>query len=137
MPVLAAVVQICDENSWGEARPDAIAERTGLPLEDVVKALWKLSGERPPFFDLAEASDVGGREIMSVSNPSGHAQRTVGAWPTPESVVDRMITALQDAAENADTPEERSRLQRASEAVGGVGRGVLTGVITHVLTQGV
>lgn len=134
--MLAAVVEICDEDDWGRAEPHAIAEKTGLPIEAVNKALWKLSGEHPPFFEISDASTFGGREIAAVSNPSGHAQRTVRAWPTPESVVDRMIAALQDAAENADTAEERSRLQRAAEAVGGVGRGVVTGVITHVLTQG-
>lgn len=136
LPVLAAVVEICDEDSWCNAEPSTIAERTGLSLEDVNKALWKLAGENPPFFEVSDASTFGGREIASVNNPSGHAQRTVGAWPTPESVVDAMILALQEAAENADTPEERSRLQRAADAVGGVGKGVITGVMTHVLTQG-
>lgn len=136
LPVLAAVVAICDEDDWGEAQPAQIAERTGLPIEDVIKALWKLAGENPPFFSFSEDSTFGGRDIGSISMPTGHAQRTVGAWPTPESVVEQMILALREAAENADSAEERSRLQRAADAVGGVGRGVITGVMTHVLTQG-
>lgn len=44
--------------------------------------------------------------------------------------------ALQEAADNAENAEERSRLQRAADVMGGVGKGVVTGVITHVLTQG-
>ena len=136
LPVLAAVVAICDEDNWGEAQPAQIAHRTGLPLEDVVKALWKLAGENPPFFSLSEDSTFDGRDIGSVSMPTRHAQRTVGAWPTAESMVEQMILALHEAADNAESAEERSRLQRAADAVGGVGKGVITGVMTHVLTQG-
>lgn len=136
LPVLAAVVSICDEDDWGVAEPGSIAERTGLAVDQVERALWKLNGERPPFFEVSEASTFEAREIVSVGSPSGHAQRTVGAWPTPESLVDRMIIALQEAAASAESEEERSRLQRAADAVGGVGKGVVTGVVTHVLTQG-
>ena len=136
LPVLTAVVAICDEDPWGEADPSEVAGRTGLSIDEVTKSLWKLAGENPPFFSFSDESTFGGRDIGSISMPTGHAQRTVGAWPTPDSVVERMILALQEAAQNAQTEEERSRLQRAADAVGGVGKGVITGVMTHILTQG-
>ncbi|WP_418058470.1 hypothetical protein [Pimelobacter simplex] len=136
LPVLAAVVEICDEDEWGMAEPEQIAERTGLPSEDVEKALWKLAGEQPPFFGFSNDSTFGGRDIGTITRPTGHAQRTVGAWPTPESLIERIVAELHEAAERADTPEEKSRLKKAADAVGGVGKGVMTGVLTHVLTQG-
>src|SRR5689334_21083389 len=129
--VLRAVVEICDDDAWGMAEVGEIAERTGINEPDVNKALWKLAGERPSFFELSDQSTFGGRDIGGVSNPSGHAQRTVGAWPTPESLVERMMAALNDAADRAETAEEKTRLKRAADALGGVVKGVITGVLTH------
>jgi hypothetical protein len=81
LPVRAAVVAIRDEGAWGNAEPDQIAERTGLPREDVTKALWRLAAENPPFFRFSDDSTFGGREIRSISMPTRHGQRIVGAWP--------------------------------------------------------
>lgn len=136
LPVLSAVVDICDENEWGEARPNVIADRTGLPLHDVNKALWRLAGERPPFFEVSDASDFDGREILSVSNPSGHAQRTVGTWPTAEGLTDRIAAAFAAAADAEPEVERKGVLRRGAEFFGGIGKDVTAEVIAKVITQG-
>ena len=132
MPVLAAVVQLCDEDDWGQAEPEQIAERTGLAVADVKKAVYRLLGEQPPFFQVADATTFGGRDFASVHSPTGHAQRTVGAWPTPENLSERIIDALAEAAESEEDPEKKSRLSHK----GDVGKGTLAGVLVRVLTQG-
>jgi hypothetical protein len=58
----------------------------------------------------------------------------VGAWPTPESLADRIVTALNESAEQAADPDERSKRQNAVKAVGGVGKEVLVRTLTNVLT---
>ena len=132
MPVLAAVVQLCEEDDWGSADPEQIADRTGLDLADVKKAVWKLLGEEPAFFQITDSTTFGGRDFAAVHSPTGHAQRTVGAWPTPDSLSERIVVALSDAAANEQDPETKSRLSHAAD----VGKGTLAGVLARVLTQG-
>jgi hypothetical protein len=52
--------------------------------------------------------------------------RTVGAWPTPESLVDRLLAALAEREANAATEEERGRIRKTIDALASVGREVLT-----------
>lgn len=132
LPVLAAVVQLCDEDDWGQAEPNQIAERTGLDIADVKKAVYRLLGEQPPFFQVSDSTTFEGRDFTSVHSPTGHAQRTVGAWPTPDSLSERIIDALNEAAATEQDPETKSRLSHAAD----VGKGTLAGVLARVLTQG-
>ena len=55
----------------------------------------------------------------------------MGAWPTPENLADRIIAALEAEAEREQDPQRKTRLQHAAD----VGKGVLTGVLTTVITQ--
>jgi hypothetical protein len=58
----------------------------------------------------------------------------VGAWPTPEGLADRILAALADTAENGPSEEERGKARKVLDAAGGVGKSVLTNVLTKVLT---
>ena len=49
----------------------------------------------------------------------------MGAWPSPEQLVDRLLYARADAAGNAHSDEERSRARRALDALRAAGRDVL------------
>jgi hypothetical protein len=43
-----------------------------------------------------------------------------GAWPTPENLLERLVMALEAAAENAGrSAEERSKLKQAALWIGG------------------
>lgn len=77
-----------------------------------------------------------GREIGWVYNVTGEARRRVGAWPTPDSLTNRIIAALEDAAANGASEEERTRAQKMLDGAKGVGKGVLTGVMVKVMTGG-
>jgi hypothetical protein len=80
---------------------------------------------------------MAGRDIDWATDPTGHARRSVGAWPTPESLAERLIAALDSAADDEQEPEKKSKLKQASRAIGGVGRDVLVEVVAKVITQGV
>ncbi len=132
LPVLDHIVHIYDET--GESpEPSDIAKACALDDEDVQRALRALELNDPPFVTELLVTFGG---IVGIGAPTGHARRAVGAWPTPESLADRIVAALNDAAEAESDPDAKTRLKRAAEAVGGVGKSVLTGVLTHVITQG-
>jgi len=79
-------------------------------------------------------------EILWVGKPTSQALRVAGQWPSPESLLDRLIGALEDAGEDAArVPEERSKLKQvalglrtaaaqiAISALGGAGGNFLSG----------
>ena len=66
---------------------------TGLGDRPVKRALAALGRENPPFLEPIDASSLAGTYYMGAVNNTGHARRTVGAWPTPENLTDRSITA--------------------------------------------
>jgi hypothetical protein len=135
LPVLEAIVRLSDEGNY-PVEAQELTKRTGFDYETVQQALWALAYEQPPFFDPIDTSSFGGRDMAGVREVSGHARRTVSAWPTPEVLADRIITALNEAANNEPDEAKKGMLRRGAETVGGVGKDVLTGVLTQVITQG-
>ena len=136
LPVLEAIVAICDETG-SSASKQAVAERTGLDEGTVRLSFFALAAEQPPLFRIGNPSSLAVRDINYATDPTGHARRIVGAWPTPESLAERIVAALNEAAEEEADDEIKGRLKRGAEALSGVGKGVLTGVLTHVITQGI
>lgn len=130
LPVLRAIVELSEEGV-GNVPVESVASRTGLDEETVRAAFLALEGEQPPFCRFSETQRLGGRRMDFARSPTGHARRTVGAWPTPENLADRIIAALVAEADREADPVRKSRLQHAAD----VGKGVLTGVLTTVITQ--
>ena len=134
LPVLRAVVDATDEGGW-IIEATEIAERTGLSDQDVQNALWALGSNQPPYFEIMDASTMSERHIHAAHQPTGHARRTVGTWPTPDLWADRLIAALTEAAENETDPDKKSKLRKAADALGSMGGQVLGGVITSYVTH--
>ncbi|MCV7236005.1 hypothetical protein BST20_27225 [Mycobacterium branderi] len=137
LPVLRAVVDICDESGAYLTRATAIEQRTGLDHDTVQRALRRLNSQPSCFEKLVGAS---GGQIIMVGPPTADALRVAGAWPSPEQLLQRLINALETAADD-DTraPEERSKFRQAASylgsfatqvaigALGGAGGNVLSG----------
>jgi hypothetical protein len=136
LPVLQAIVALSDEGNH-YIEPAEIAERTGFDEATVQQALWALADEDPPLFTYTDSSRLSGPAMGPVSRPTGHARRKVGTWPTPDSLADRIIEALDAAADQERDPERKSKLRGAVDFLSGVGRGVLTEVTAKVITTGV
>ena len=96
LPVLVAAVELCDDSDQETAMLGELGQRSGLSEGIVGRALRALAREDPPFFDGITESDWG---IHGVAYPTGHARRTVGAWPTPELLASRLVAELKKAAE--------------------------------------
>jgi hypothetical protein len=132
LQVLRAIVERTDETGQS-VEPWWISMDTGIDHLAVKRAVRRLASESPPFFAYdTNAFD----EIWLVGNPTGHARRAVGQWPSPESLTDRLIASLREAAEAEPDPEKNSRLRQLAEGLAGIGREVLVKAATRVLTEG-
>jgi len=132
LPVLDAAVRYVDDNGpmpgpYGHH----LAELTGLPMDDVARAMDALDGEY-----IEVTTNIGpGPERWRVSAVSPDARRVVGQWPTPEALADRILAALRDAAENEADPGRRGRLRHLADAATDAGSGLLTKVIAEVIAR--
>lgn len=135
LPVLAHIVEYYDEHGYSPD-PPYIADACGFDDNKVVqRALRALEHEVPPFITGFDKVMTG--SIVGIGAPTGHARRTVGAWPTADALADRIIAALNDAADNEPDEAKEGRLRRGAEAVAGVGKDVLTDVMAQVITKGI
>ena len=135
LPVLKAVVELFDGGEWrvGGAQ---VAERTGLAEDVVQRAFFALANEDPPLFKYIDTSSLAGPEIGWVYEPSGEARRRVGAWPTPESLADRLVQAMDQVAESEPDEEKRSKLRNAAVYLGSAGRDMLVQVAATAVSRG-
>ncbi|WKG01379.1 hypothetical protein [Mycolicibacterium sp. HK-90] len=135
LPVLRAVVDIYDRTGR-TIKPPQIEQECGLDEETVQRALRALN--REPYFE--KVTTASGGLILLVGAPTGAAFRVAGQWPTPENQLERMVAALEAAANEDGRPEEeRGRIRQAIltlrgaayqvaiGALGGAGGNMLTG----------
>jgi hypothetical protein len=127
LPVLDATVTLLGE---GAGFPDVadIAERSGLEVTDVARALEALDGE---YVDLQTM--MGDPAAWFVRKVTSAARRAVGQWPTPEGLVDALAEAFGNAAEEEPDAEKKSRLRQVGTFLSSTGRGVATEVVSKVI----
>jgi hypothetical protein len=106
-----------------------------MSYDEVQLAMQALADKYPPFFKAIDGSSAAGREIFGAANPTGHARRTVGAWPTPETLANRLTEALAKAADNEPDEEKRGWLKKTAAWLGSAGRDVAVDVASSVITK--
>src|SRR4051812_26557216 len=96
LPVLEAVVSFFEEHG-GTMIPQVfdIMDLTGMDRQTVLQACLALDGEYIKF------SPVGGgaHDLHHIDSVTPAARRAVGQWPSAENWADRIIAALNTAAE--------------------------------------
>lgn len=130
-PVLRAIVKLADENENGRAQLPDIVERTGLDKETVKRALRALENENPPLF---KAVGTMQDRFMTIMGVSGEARRKVGAWPTPEVLADRIVEAMNTAAEQTNDDDKRGWLRNVATWFSTAGRDILVDVAAKQIT---
>jgi hypothetical protein len=137
LPVLRSIVELTDEGGR-YIQPQQIAERTGLDTIAVQRALNALAAEDPSFFEFVDSTALGSasREIGYVKDPTGHARRAVGTWPTADALADRIIAGLNQAADAEEDEDRRGRLRRTAAWFGGAGRDILVNVAGTAISHG-
>ncbi|WP_159081548.1 hypothetical protein [Nocardioides sediminis] len=133
LPVLESIVRLADQKR-SPVGAQQLVDDTGLDMDDVQRAIFALKNENPPFIEVGRPYANGFYHL--IGGVTGHARRTVGAWPTPEDLTDRLAAAFVEAAEAETEPTKKGKLRSAAEFFGGVGRDVSSEVIAKVITQG-
>jgi len=115
----------------GHARPEDIAEATGLSDADAIRGVWAL----------VEAEYLQGHDATAAEDPfryfvvvgaSERARRTVGQWPSA-SAYDDLVNELERRIASTTDPDRQSKLRSAMGAVTSVGRDLFTDVMAKVI----
>lgn len=119
LPVLKEVVRTLNSGELGGASSNDLARALEIEPAAVVTAFERLADA-----GLIETRAVS-HEHARATGCSERAQQLAGEWPSPEDVADRLVEALKSLAENAETPEERSKARKALDAITSLSRDVL------------
>ncbi|GAA1804828.1 MAG: hypothetical protein LCH77_07440 [Actinobacteria bacterium] len=103
LPVLRAIVELYEETGQ-IVSPNQIEAKTGLAAEVVQSALRALDSEQPPYVMKMQRYSSG--HVVMIGAPTGHARRAVGAWPTAETIADRLVSALDGQQSASQTRAE-------------------------------
>ena len=140
-----------------ELLPDQYFSRDLLVLREVAKRFADDLNARPRAEDVAEALGMGWElvaDIGTVLKEAGfvdgidtdqtgiiiftklttEGRREVGLWPSPDSIADRLLPALEAAIARTPEGEDKTRLERARDAFLGMTREILVGIATNVIT---
>ena len=136
LPVLRAIVELDEESDNGYMGDDAIAEKTGLDVNAVRRAMKALAHNDPPFGEIEIASMAGDWEAHNIT---GHARRTVGQWPDPKTDVNEQVAALlaafDTAADEAPDEESKSKIRAAAATFKGLPAQLAGAVSTAALLK--
>jgi DNA-binding transcriptional MocR family regulator len=128
-PVLREATRMIDDGTE-DPSVHALAEATGLDLASVSRAIRALERRGLITADHRLAG------VAGIQTVSGEAYLLTGLHPDGDDITDRLVDALQQAAEQVD-PEEGGKLRRAAKALGDVTKSVASGVITNVIPGGI
>jgi hypothetical protein len=118
-PYSRAIVELYEETGQ-IVSPNQIEAKTGLAAEVVQSALRALDSEQPPYVTKMQRYSSG--HVVMIGAPTGHARRAVGAWPTAETIADRLVSALDEAADREPDPERKGWLSKTAAYLGNAGR---------------
>jgi hypothetical protein len=126
--VLRSVVELLD-HSYMVTVSD-IAGRTGLELAEVARSLEAMD---PTFLDFRKTETGGDPTFWYVNRVTPEARRAVGQWPTAEGLVDRLVAALNDAADREEDAERHYQLRQAAGLLGETVRDVAIRVAETII----
>jgi predicted ArsR family transcriptional regulator len=121
-PILRAYVELDAEGEDLLNATDHVAEQLGIPLDELERSLEKLSQAGY----IETGATFGGPYVTAIRE---RGLREVGAWPTPETALDRMIAALEAIADNTDDEDTRTRARKILDGLGGAGRQIGISVV--------
>lgn len=124
LPVLRTVVRLWDEQLVPIQTGEIERALPELDPADITRALVALKGA-----GLIEGNGAWGVPILRVSDPTAEARRLSGAWPSADSVADRLLAELRDLAEYGPDESTKTKARKALDALGGFSRDVLVSVI--------
>ncbi len=132
LPVLETTIQLFEEMGHpGALQVRQIAERCGMEAAAVFAALLAMQHE---YVTLNLVLAGGDPNPQMVTGVTADARRAVGQWPSVDTLSDRLVAALQEAAEQESDPVKKTKLRSAVDAVTGMSRDIFVGVVTTAVT---
>lgn len=131
LPVLDAAVRLFDAQPFAHPSAEELVGKTSLELAQVLTALRALEQAGLVVVTFA----MGGGRSSHIDQISGAARQLVGAWPSPESIAERLVAELEHRAETAASEAERGKWRRLLDSVLGVGRDVVVEVAAAAITR--
>jgi hypothetical protein len=131
LPVLVEVTRRKDAGE-GLIEGSVVAEALGMDLVEVQRAMTALNRRGLVAGDGTSATTG----LEWVHEVSGSAYLVTGLHPDGDDVLSRLIDGLRQAADQVSDEDERGRLRRAADALGGIARDVGVGVLTAVMKGG-
>jgi hypothetical protein len=131
LPVLESIVSYFEEAA-GMSLPQLsdIAARTGICIDEVSRAAQNLDGI---FIQLKKV--MAHPNHWHVSQVLPNARTATGQWPSPESLSDQIISALQSQADLEKDPLKQTHLCDAVKVLGEVVKDLGTNVLTEVIVR--
>ena len=129
-PVLREVTRLIDQGA-GTVNTSDIAATLRMTEEASGLALAALE-RRGLVSDLVE---VGVGYPLGVCQVSGAAYLLTGLHPDGDDALSSLMSVLRQAADSSADDDERGRLRRAADALGGISRDISAGVFTAWLTH--
>lgn len=132
LPVLRALVEYFDAIDAYRLQVGQIAEMTGMAEDAVKRALRDL-------WD-AEPRPIKGMMVdqapypVLVTGVTEQGRRMVGAWPNPQQLTERLLDGFERAIAAEPDEQQRTRLRRAFDTLGGITREVLVQVAANAIT---
>lgn len=131
--VLLAAAEMLDRTGGGPVEVTDLSSRTNLSEEDVIRAVVALD-QGDYIHARVERGMGGGLPWVIATGLTDRGRRAVGLWPSSDSG-EALVAALFLAAEQAQSQEDKSRLRRAAESLGGVGRDLMVEVTAAFLAR--
>ena len=129
LPVLREVVRLLDETIGAPVRATEVETNLAMTEDDVQRAGLALETA-----GLVQVEGVDQLAVLFFSDVSASARRAAGAWPTPESALDRMVAALEAIAANTDDEDTRTKARKLLDGITGAGRSIALAATTAAVT---
>jgi hypothetical protein len=129
LPILRAALRRVDA---GEEWPDLqeLRAEVGLSAPLMRAGLKALEGAWPPYIEVRTVKGSPDEVEGHIHGVSERTRRELGTWPSAESLVDRLVEALEQAADAEEEPQKKGKLRAAGEALAGFARDVAVGVVS-------
>lgn len=134
LPVLRAMVEFFDDPERSKLGLDELQKRTGLSDDAVKRAARALNDANPPLIKAVGVDQV--TYPIAILGVTERARVLAGQWPRPEQLVDELVAALNEAADDAEDADEKSRLRSVAATIGGVARDVVVRTATAWASEG-
>jgi hypothetical protein len=125
LPMLEEVDRLSDLVS--EVTTDLLEQKTHLPRIEIERSLRRLYDA--DYITGIDATGFGQDFDLLNIRLLERGLAAVGAWPA--DAYDDLVRTLEAAIGHAETPDEKSRLQRLLEGVAGAGRDIAVGVLSE------